>query len=61
MFPANVYTERRSRLRKELSTGLVLFPGNQEVAFNYPAILTPFARTVPFPISLDLTTLTLQE
>jgi Xaa-Pro aminopeptidase len=37
MFTAKIYTERRNLLRKELSSGLVLFPGNQEVAFNYPS------------------------
>jgi len=37
MFPSSVYLERRARLRKEISSGLVFFPGNTEVAFNYPA------------------------
>jgi len=48
MFPANVYTERRNRLRKELSSGLVLFPGNQEVAFNYPANTYSFRQDSTF-------------
>jgi len=37
MFPKEVYTERRNKLRKELGSGIALFPGNQEVSFNYPA------------------------
>lgn len=37
MFPIRVYTDRRNRLKKELGSGIVLFPGNQEAAFNYPA------------------------
>jgi len=48
MFPAKVYTERRNRLRKELSSGLVLFPGNQEVAFNYPANTYSFRQDSTF-------------
>ena len=37
MFPEEVYTRRRTRLHQELKGGLALFPGNTEVAFNYPA------------------------
>jgi Xaa-Pro aminopeptidase len=37
MFPSNIYTERRAKLRKEMSSGIALFPGNKEVSFNYPA------------------------
>lgn len=37
MFEAKVYESRRERLRKEISTGLVLILGNPEVSFNYPA------------------------
>jgi len=37
MFPSKTYIERRKKLRAELTSGIVLFPGNQEVAFNYPA------------------------
>lgn len=37
MFPKHVYTERRNRLKKELGSGIALFPGNHEVSFNYPA------------------------
>jgi len=37
MFNAKVYTERRNRLRKHVSDGIVLLPGNPEASFNYPA------------------------
>jgi len=37
MFPFNVYDSRRKKLRSEISSGLVLFLGNQEVPFNYPS------------------------
>ncbi len=37
MFPSDVYTDRRMRLKKELGSGLVLFPANFEVSLNYPA------------------------
>jgi len=37
MFPKEVYTDRRNRLREEMSSGLALFPGNNEAPMNYPA------------------------
>lgn len=37
MFTKEVYIDRRNRLKKEMSTGIALFPGNVEAAFNYPA------------------------
>lgn len=37
MFKKEVYVDRRNRLRKELGSGIALFPGNDEAAFNYPA------------------------
>ncbi|MFC2097508.1 aminopeptidase P family protein [Bacteroidota bacterium] len=36
MFKDKVYKERRNKLRSILGSGLVLLPGNTEVAFNYP-------------------------
>lgn len=48
MFPANVYSERRNRLRKEMQSGLVLFPGNQEASFNYPANTYSFRQDSNF-------------
>lgn len=35
MFKKDVYIERRKRLKDKLKSGLVLFLGNQEAAFNY--------------------------
>jgi len=37
MFPKEVYTERRKKLREELGNGLILLPGNNEASMNYPA------------------------
>ncbi|MCD4665838.1 MAG: aminopeptidase P family protein [Bacteroidales bacterium] len=37
MFKAEVYTDRRNRLKNEIKSGLVLIPGNTEASFNYPA------------------------
>ena len=37
MFKKEVYIDRRNRLKKEIGTGIALFPGNVEAAFNYPA------------------------
>jgi Xaa-Pro aminopeptidase len=35
MFPIEKYTERRKLLKNFIKTGLVLFPGNKEVPYNY--------------------------
>ena len=37
MFNKEVYINRRNRLKKELGSGIALFMGNEEAAFNYPA------------------------
>jgi len=37
MFKKEVYTERRNKLRNEVKSGIALFLGNEEAAFNYPA------------------------
>ncbi len=37
MFEASVYTSRRNRLKSQLGSGIALFPGNVDSAFNYPA------------------------
>ncbi|NOX87329.1 MAG: aminopeptidase P family protein [Chlorobi bacterium] len=37
MFKKEVYITRRDRLKRELKSGIALFPGNEEAAFNYPA------------------------
>jgi len=36
MFKKEIYIERRNRLKSKMKTGLVLFLGNLESAFNYP-------------------------
>jgi len=36
MFSANVYTERRKRLKKDMKSGILLFLGNEECPINYP-------------------------
>jgi len=36
MFAANVYVERRSRLKEQVQSGLILFLGNEESPMNYP-------------------------
>ena len=37
MFDASVYSDRRNRLKGQLKSGIILFPGNAECSFNYPA------------------------
>lgn len=37
MFNTEVYTNRRNQLKKEISSGVALFLGNVEAAYNYPA------------------------
>jgi Xaa-Pro aminopeptidase len=37
MFEANIYIQRRARLRQQLGSGVLLFLGNQESPMNYPA------------------------
>ncbi|MCX6246125.1 MAG: aminopeptidase P family protein [Bacteroidetes bacterium] len=48
MFPAKIHSDRRAKLRAELSTGLVLFPGNRDAAFNYPANTYSFRQDSSF-------------
>jgi len=48
MFSASVYSDRRKRLRDELSGGVILFLGNQEVPFNYPANTYTFRQDSNF-------------
>jgi len=35
MFPTQIYVERRNSLRKKISPGLILFPGNNDIPYNY--------------------------
>lgn len=48
MFEANVYTDRRNRLRKELNGGLILILGNPEASYNYPANTYAFRQDSNF-------------
>jgi len=48
MFPSSIYKDRRNKLRKELGSGIVFFPGNQEVSFNYPANTYSFRQDSSF-------------
>ena len=36
MFNPEIYTERRNALRKLMSSGIILLPGNSEASYNYP-------------------------
>jgi Xaa-Pro aminopeptidase len=48
MFPKNSYINRRKRLHEEIGSGLLLFPGNSESAFNYPANTYSFRQDSTF-------------
>jgi len=48
MFPAEVYIQRRKRLREIVGKGVVLFLGNKEVAMNYAANNYPFRQDSSF-------------
>lgn len=48
MFPAEVYIQRRKRLRELIGNGVVLFLGNKEVAMNYGANNYPFRQDSSF-------------
>ena len=48
MFPAEVYVQRRKRLRELVGKGVILFLGNKEVAMNYAANNYPFRQDSSF-------------
>lgn len=48
MFPSEVYKKRRQKLREFLPEGLILFPGNKEVSYNYPANTYRFRQDSSF-------------
>ena len=48
MFPSKVYSDRRTRLLKEMKSGLIFLPGNTEVTFNYPANTYSFRQDSSF-------------
>lgn len=48
MFPSQVYQERRNKLRREVTGGIIFFPGNTEAAFNYPSNTYSFRQDSAF-------------
>jgi len=36
MFLKDAYVKRRTRLKEQINSGIVFFPGNKEASFNYP-------------------------
>ena len=48
MFEKEIYIQRRTRLKEQLESGLVLFLGNEESAMNYPANPYPFRQDSSF-------------
>ncbi len=48
MFPKEVYINRRKSLIEKMSGGILLFVGNYDVPFNYPANIYPFRQDSAF-------------
>lgn len=48
MFKPQTYQARRNALRKEIKSGVLLFPGNTESAYNYPANTYHFRQDSTF-------------
>ena len=48
MFSADVYIERRKRLRTDVQTGVILFLGNEESPMNYTDNQYPFRQDSSF-------------
>lgn len=48
MFSAQIYQQRRARLKKDIGSGLVWFLGNDEVGMNYAANVYPFRQDSTF-------------
>lgn len=48
MFPAQTYIDRRARLQAKLSSGLLLFLGNDESPMNYAANTFHFRQDSTF-------------
>ena len=48
MFKPETYSNRRDALRKEVKNGIIIFPGNTEAAFNYPANTYHFRQDSTF-------------
>jgi Xaa-Pro aminopeptidase len=48
MFPKEIYIQRRKELRNKVKDGILLFIGNVDVPFNYPANIYPFRQDSAF-------------
>jgi Xaa-Pro aminopeptidase len=48
MFKTETYSERRKRLKKQVASGVVVFPGNDEAPMNYPGNAYPFRQDSSF-------------
>jgi Xaa-Pro aminopeptidase len=48
LFPPEVYIERRGRLKQDIGSGLLLFPGHGESPINYPDNHYPFRQDSSF-------------
>jgi len=48
MFSADLYIKRRSRLKEQIQSGLILFLGNEESPMNYPDNQYPFRQDSSF-------------
>jgi Xaa-Pro aminopeptidase len=48
MFDKKIYVDRRNKLKKQLKSGLILFPGNEEPAMNYTANTYAFRQDSSF-------------
>jgi len=48
MFNENIYIKRREELKKKFKSGVLLFPGNDESAMNYPANTYHFRQDSTF-------------
>ena len=48
MFPADVYIERRKRLRTDVQAGLILLLGNEDSPMNYADNQYPFRQDSSF-------------
>jgi Xaa-Pro aminopeptidase len=48
MFTTETYIERRKKLKQQVPSGLLVFPGNDEAPMNYPANHYPFRQDSSF-------------
>ncbi len=55
MFEKRTYVRRRKLLKKQVGSGLVLFPGNDESPMNYTANAYPFRQDSSFLYFFGLT------